>query len=107
MAPLGRGGGCPSAGAASAFRQNTETYIGRKSAMKHIVWVVAGLLTLSGCSMTLPVRGQVQNSDETFSGKATGYMDRSGDLTIVSNKGVKCSGDFVYVTARTGEGVFN
>ena len=63
-------------------------------------------LALAGCSMTLPVRGIVQNSDETFTGSATGYMGGSGDLTIVSNKGVSCTGDFVYVTSRTGEGVF-
>ena len=28
----------------------------------------------SSCSMTLPVKGTVQNSDETFQGSATGYL---------------------------------
>ncbi|MBD3768470.1 MAG: hypothetical protein IE928_11120 [Gammaproteobacteria bacterium] len=64
------------------------------------------LSLLSGCSMTLPVRGNVQGSDETFTGTATGYMDGGGDLTIVTNTGVKCTGNFVYVTHRNGEGVF-
>ena len=62
---------------------------------------------LTGCSMTLPVRGLVQNTDETFTGTATGYMDGGGDLTIVSNKGAVCTGNFVYVTRREGEGVFS
>jgi len=48
----------------------------------------------------------VQNSDETFTGSATGYMDGSGNLRIVSSNGAVCTGDFVYVTKRTGEGVF-
>lgn len=52
------------------------------------------------------MQGQVQNSDETFTGSATGYMDGSGNLRIVSSNGAVCTGDFVYVTKRTGEGVF-
>ena len=64
------------------------------------------LLAVSACSMTVPVRGLVQNSDETFRGTATGYMDGAGNLRIVSSKGTTCEGDFVYVTRRTGEGVF-
>ena len=62
--------------------------------------------SLAACSMTLPVKGLVQNTDETFTGTATGYMGGSGDLTIVSNKGTTCTGNFVYVTSRNGEGVF-
>jgi len=56
--------------------------------------------------MTLPVHGQIQNSNETFNGTATGYMDGSGNLKITSTKGSTCNGDFVYVTSRQGEGVF-
>lgn len=61
---------------------------------------------LTACSITLPVRGNVQGSKETFSGSATGHIDRSGELTIYSSKGVKCSGTFVYVSMREGEGTF-
>src|SRR3546814_18324623 len=68
-------------------------------------FVCAGVL--SACSMTLPVSGLVQNSDETFSGTATGYADGGGDLKVVSNKGAVCEGSFVYVTYREGEGVFS
>jgi hypothetical protein len=57
--------------------------------------------------MTLQVTGQVQNSDETFSGTATGYMDGGGNLEIVSSRGAVCKGNFVYVTNRNGEGVFD
>ncbi|MCK5374146.1 MAG: hypothetical protein KAJ40_02570 [Alphaproteobacteria bacterium] len=64
------------------------------------------ILALTGCSMTLPVRGQIQNSQELFSGTATGYLDGGGDLTIVSSEGATCTGNFVYVTRHNGEGVF-
>jgi len=71
-----------------------------------IVATVTMAASLAACSMTLPVKGLVQNSGETFTGTATGYMGGSGDLTIVSNKGTTCTGNFVYVTSRNGEGVF-
>ncbi len=69
-----------------------------------LVVVTAGL---SACSVALPVRGQIQNSDETFTGTATGGLSGSGTLTIDSSKGAHCSGNFVYVTGRTGQGVFS
>jgi hypothetical protein len=61
---------------------------------------------LAGCTATADVRGVVQNSNETFTGTATGYMDGSGTLTITSSKGTHCTGNFVYATSRNGEGVF-
>lgn len=67
----------------------------------------AGVFVLGGCSVTLPVVGQVQDSDERFTGTATGGLDRSGALSIVSTRGTTCAGRFVYVGPRTGEGVFN
>lgn len=57
--------------------------------------------------MTLPVQGQATAGDEVFSGSATGYLDGGGNIEIVSNKGRTCAGDFVYVSSRHGEGVFN
>ena len=63
-------------------------------------------VSLAGCSLTLPVRGQVSESAETFTGTATGYTDGAGDLTIATNLGATCSGAFVYVTRRQGEGTF-
>ena len=67
---------------------------------------LAVVLVLSGCSLTLPVEGQLADGSETFTGTATGEADGGGTLNIVSNKGRTCSGNFVYVTARTGEGTF-
>lgn len=78
--------------------------------MKNKALLISALLilgTLQGCSMTLPVKGQVQNSTETFTGTATGYIDGGGNLKIVSSKGAVCEGNFVYTTSRQGKGVFN
>ncbi len=69
--------------------------------------ILVSAAALGGCTMTLLVSGIVQNSDETFTGTATGGLDRAGTLSIVSSKGASCEGNFVYVTSRTGEGVFN
>lgn len=63
-------------------------------------------LLLAGCSMTVPAQGKLQNSNETFTGTATGYADGSGNLTVVTSEGATCSGNFVYINGRQGEGVF-
>jgi hypothetical protein len=73
----------------------------------HILVGAASAMCLTACSMTLPVRGQLQQGGETFSGTATGYMDGGGDLKIVTSHGAVCQGNFVYVTRRNGEGVFH
>lgn len=64
------------------------------------------LLLLSSCSMTLPVRGQMTSGAKTFTGTATGYMGGGGDLSITLNDGTTCTGNFVYINPRQGEGVF-
>lgn len=71
-----------------------------------VVPVLAVSVSLSGCAMTLPVRGQATSGGEVFKGEATGYADGGGTLTIASNRGRECSGDFVYVTQRHGSGTF-
>lgn len=65
------------------------------------------MLAVSACSMTLPVRGSIQNSAEVFTGTATGYMSGGGTLHLVSSGGAVCDGNFVYVNGRQGEGVFH
>ena len=78
--------------------------------MKNNVLLIAVLLafvTLQGCSMTRSVKGQVQNSAETFTGTATAYIDGGGTLKMVSSKGAVCEGSFVYITSRQAKGVFN
>ncbi len=74
--------------------------------LRQIAVASASALLLSACSMTLPVRGQIQGSGELFTGTATGRMDGGGELTIVSSKGATCKGSFVYAERRKGEGVF-
>lgn len=70
------------------------------------ILLVAATVLIQGCSMTLPVKGQLQNVPETFSGTATGYMDGGGNLKIVTSNGAVCEGNFVYVNRRQGSGVF-
>ncbi|MEM9631358.1 MAG: hypothetical protein AAGA50_08535 [Pseudomonadota bacterium] len=60
-----------------------------------------------GCSVTAAVKGQATDGSETFTGSATGYADGSGTLEIKSSRGRVCTGTFVYVTYRDGEGTFN
>ncbi|WP_428650224.1 hypothetical protein [Roseibium sp.] len=60
----------------------------------------------SGCSVTAAVKGQSTDGREKFEGTATGYADGSGTLEIKSNRGRTCTGTFVYVTYRDGEGTF-
>lgn len=73
--------------------------------MKRILLgAVASVFFLSACSMSLPVQGVVQGTQETFTGTATGQMDGGGTLTLTSSTGVTCSGTFVYVTRRNGSG---
>lgn len=69
--------------------------------------IIAAACLAAGCSMTVPVRGMVQGSSETFTGTATGGLGGGGSLTVTSSLGPTCVGDFVYVTRREGEGVFN
>lgn len=66
--------------------------------------IAAGFLV--GCSVSAPVRGQVGTTGETFSGTVTGYMDRTGDFTITSNRGAVCTGPYFFVNQRQGSGTF-
>lgn len=74
--------------------------------MRTILTLSLGAVLLSGCAMTLPVRGQSNDGREVFAGSATGYMDGGGTLTLSSNRGRRCQGTFVYVTNRKGSGTF-
>lgn len=63
-------------------------------------------LFMTACSMTLPVKGRIQQSSETFIGTATGYLNGGGTIEVNTTNGVLCTGDFVYITNRNGRGVF-
>jgi len=75
--------------------------------MRYAIAMVVLAMTLSGCSVTRPVQGAMEDGQETFTGTATGYTDGSGNLQVTSNRGLACSGTFVLVTARNGSGTFN
>ena len=84
--------------------------------MKNVVLVFAAVVLVAGCSIgatTLPVKGQTASGKQTFTGKFTaaghsiGVGSGNGDLELVSNDGLKCSGKFVYWNEMSGgEGVF-
>jgi hypothetical protein len=74
--------------------------------MKMLVCGSAALL-LSACSMTAPVEGRVQQSSEIFKGQVTGYLDHTGVLSLLLNTGVACTGKYVFISSRDGEGVFD
>jgi len=44
---------------------------------------------LSGCTLTLPMTGSIQLTNETFTGHATGHMDGAGELVITSSTGAR------------------
>ena len=67
---------------------------------------LAALFVLSGCSLTLPVHGMTEDTGEQFFGSATGDLDGAGELRVAFVSGRTCSGAFVYVTGRRGEGTF-
>lgn len=58
----------------------------------------------SGCAMRLNVQGQGMNSGETISGSIAADPDGSGQINFTTSKGATCSGLYVSVTRRSGEG---
>ena len=74
--------------------------------MRRTIPALLVVLALPGCSLTLPVRGHMQHSDETFTGSATGHLDGGGSLVVKTTTGASCKGTFVYVTYRQGSGTF-
>ena len=74
--------------------------------MKRIIFLISISVIISGCSMTLPLDGKLQGSNDRFLGEATGYMDRTGILSATTTSGKKCTGDFKYLSKATGAGIF-
>jgi hypothetical protein len=83
-----------------------KRHMGRDMIPRLAILSMSSAVFLSGCSLTLPVRGVVQGTRETFSGTATGEMDGGGTLSLTSSTGATCTGKFVYVSPRNGSGVF-
>ena len=71
-----------------------------------ILLLILGCIGFTSCSMTLPVSGRFEDGSQTLTGTATGYLAGDGKISLVTSKGLTIEGDFVYVTARQGEGTF-
>ena len=76
---------------------------------KYAIYLYGVLMLLlicaaSGCAMSLNVQGQAMNSGETISGSITVDHDGSGQINFTTSKGATCSGLYVHVTRRSGEG---
>jgi hypothetical protein len=75
---------------------------------QHVMTVLALVASaaLSACALTVPItvdmRGTSDDGAETFSGFATGYP--GGILTIQSNRGASCIGEFGYSISRDWQG---
>ena len=69
-------------------------------------WILAGSVAiLTGCTLTLPVRGEFEQGSEQFLGEATGKMSGDGTLSVQTAAGVTCAGTFQYAKSHvTGEG---
>lgn len=65
------------------------------------------LVVVSGCASALPIRGQSVDGIETFSGSSVGTIEGGGTLTITSNLGRVCRGQFFYVGTQQGAGTVN
>jgi hypothetical protein len=49
----------------------------------------------------------MEDGSETFTGSMTGYMDGTGTMSIVSNKGLSCTGNWSFIVRPTyGRGIF-
>lgn len=67
------------------------------------------VLTVAACAPD-QVRGSSEEptGTETFVGTTRGSaVDKSGNLTFMTNAGVTCSGRFVYLTAENARGTFD
>ncbi|WP_316979779.1 S1C family serine protease [Shumkonia mesophila] len=72
--------------------------------MRQVLGVLAVALGLAACSVTEPVIGLVGNAGERYDGTATGYMDRTGTITMANTTGGLCTGGFHYTGAKIGVG---
>ena len=60
-------------------------------------------VTAHGCS-SLTVKGQLQNSAETFTGTVSNEINGSGLLKLISSKGAVCEGLVDYFEFEHGRG---
>lgn len=75
--------------------------------MTKLKYAVLLLLSMyfAACSLTLPVEGRMQNSNERFLGETTGYLSGKGELTVTLMSGSECLGAFQYAkSGKSGKG---
>lgn len=85
--------------------QNMEGFLTTSSPIIGVGLALASLLTLSACAAHR-VEGVVEGGRETFRGETFREIDGGGVLAVRSSSGALCTGDFVYVRPRQGEGAF-
>jgi hypothetical protein len=61
---------------------------------------------LTGTCAARSIEGMVEGGGEVFSGGSFREIDGGGVLTVRSSRGAICTGEFVYVRVRQGEGTF-
>ena len=66
--------------------------------------IISLVFILPAYAISLPIHGEVHNSSENFTGMATVHFNGEGDLTLTTNKGVKCKGGFVHASQQVGNG---
>lgn len=68
-------------------------------------WLFLPALLLGGCIWTLEVNGRIETIDETFTGEVRANREAGhGTISVTSNKGASCSGEYVMVEQRQGRG---
>ena len=55
-------------------------------------------------TLTLAVEGIMDDEPELFTGTVARRLENEGVLTITSDRGLRCRGDFVYVSAHDAKG---
>ena len=75
--------------------------------MARWIYLIVTAVVLVGCSYTFPLRGKIQDSDETFTGLRTINLSGASTFEIVSNKNVTCEGDFVGLDYKTFKGIMS
>lgn len=64
------------------------------------------LLSLSGCA-TVDVYGVVGRERDLYTGTATGYLSRTGTITLANETGNRCDGGFAYGEGLRGEAMLS
>lgn len=68
--------------------------------------VLAAGSTLVACAAH-NVQGVVEGGQEAFVGASFREIDGGGVLSVASSRGAVCTGNFVYVRVREGQGTFH